>query len=345
MESITWTCTICSLTMKVADGPSHLATNDHIAHLRDFNARILASCPEELTLLCATPDEQSTSFVSMPLGFQGLEHFSTEKSTYWSIRSDPEFASLPIPAETKPAHTTPSQLRSTSAALWICKVCDRIMHENSKSDHLAGKAHAQKLVFESSILPTPPYEISTKPVIPIQTTLTCPSCKAVFTIHEKPYHRCSSSESKPSAVDGPLDRFFHFYPSFHYDPSAPPATSFRLLQNHLQQRHRWARKSPENDKLWCNYQAALTKEFNLWFSVEDDLEAWQSLCRAVRISPLPTTIVLCRSVGRPIDFFSRATCANAWFRPFAVAMSTSLILLNGDAAVTTMSRPSPQLRS
>ena len=56
MESIMWTCTICSLTMTVADGPSHLATNDHIAHLWDFNARVLASRSEELTLLCTTPD-------------------------------------------------------------------------------------------------------------------------------------------------------------------------------------------------------------------------------------------------------------------------------------------------
>ena len=325
MASIMWTCTICSLTMTVTDGPSHLATKDHIAHLRDFNARILASYPEELPLLCATPNEQSTSFVSMPLGFQGLEQVSTKKGTRWRIWSDLECASLTIPPETKSAHTTPNQLPSTSAAVWICKVCDRMMHESSKSDHLAGKAHAQKLMLASSILPDPPHDITTKPVIPIQTTLTCPSCKAVLTIHEKTNHHCSSSESKPSAIDGPLDRFFHSHPSFHYDPSAPPATSFGLLRNHLQQRYRWARKSPENDDLWCSYQAALTKEFNLWFGVEDDLEAWQSLCRAVRISPLPTTIKLCRSVCRPIDSFLRATCANTWFRPFAVATSTSLI--------------------
>ena len=320
-----WTCNICSLTMTVADGPLHLATNDHIARLRDFNARVLASCSEELTFLYNTPDEQSTSFVSMPLGFQGLEHVPTEKGTPWRIWSDSEFASLTIPTEINPAHTTPSRLSSTSAALWLCKVCDRMMHEGSKSDHLAGKAHAQKLMVESSILPDPPHDISTKPVIPIQKTLTCPSCKAVFPTHKKTHHRCSSSEPKPSAIDGPLDRFFHFYPSFNYDPSTPPATSFGLLQKHLQQRYKWARKSPENDDLWRTYQAALTKEFNLWFGVEDDLEAWQSLCRAVRISPLPTTIALCRSVSRPTESFSRATCANTSFRPFAVAMLISLI--------------------
>ena len=86
-----WTCIICSFTMTVADGSSHLATSDHIAHLWDFNARVLASYSEELTLLRTTPDEQSPSFVSIPLGF---EHVSTEKSTRWRIWSDPEFASL-----------------------------------------------------------------------------------------------------------------------------------------------------------------------------------------------------------------------------------------------------------
>lgn len=298
MESTMWTCTICSLTMAVADGPSHLATNDHIAHLWDFNARALASCSEGLTLLCTTPSEQSTSFVSVPLGFQGLEHVSAEKSTPWRIWSDPEFASSTIPSEVKPAHTTPSRLSSTGAALWICKVCDRMMHEGSKSDHLAGKAHAKKLMSESLVLPDHLHDTSTKPVMPIKKTWTCPSCKAVFAIHEKTYHRCSSSESKPSAIDGPLDKFFRLYPSFYYDPSAPPATSFGLLRNHLRQRYRWAHKSPDNDDLWRSYQAALTQEFNLWFGVEDDLDAWQSLCRAVRISPLPTTIVLCRSAVR-----------------------------------------------
>ena len=292
-----WTCTICSLTMALADGPSHLATNDHIAHLWGFNARVLASCSEGLTLLYTTPSKQSTSFVSVPLGFHGLEHVSTEKSTPWKIWSDPEFDSSTITTEVKPAHTTPSLLSSTGAALWICKVCDRMMHEGSKSDHLAGKAHAKKLMSKSSILPDHLPNTSTKPVMPIKKTWTCPSCEAVFAIHEKTYHRCSSSESKPSAIDGPLDKFFRFYPSFYYDPSAPPATSFGLLRNHLRQRYRWAYKSLENDDLWCCYQAALTQEFNFWFGVEDDLDAWQSLCRAVRISPLPTTIVLCRSVG------------------------------------------------
>ncbi len=340
-----WTCTICSLTMAVADGPSHLATNDHIAHLWNFNARVLASGLEELTLLCTPLGEQSTSSVPVPLGFQGLDHVSAEKRTPGRIWSDPVLAASTKSTEVNPAHTSPSRLSSIDAALWICKACDRMMHEGSKSDHLAGKAHAQKLMSESSVLPDRQHDSSIKPVMPIKQTWTCPTCKDVFAIHEKTYHRCSSSGSEPSAIDGPLDKFFRFYPSFCYDPSTPPATSFGLLRKHLRQRFGWPHNSPKNDELWRSYQAALTQEFNLWFGIEDDLDAWQSLCRAVRILPLPTTIVLCRSVGRPTDPFSRSTCANAWLRPFAVAMSTSLISLNGDAAVATMSTFFPQSRN
>ncbi len=299
-EPTMWTCTICSLTMAVCDGPSHLGSDDHTVHLSDFNARALASRLEELTLIYPTPSEQSTSFLSVPIGFQGLGHVPAENSTPWGIWSHPEFASSMIQVEVKPADTTPSALSSTGAASWMCKVCDRMMQEGSRSDHLAGKAHTKKLMSESSVLLDHLYGISIEPVTPVKKTWTCPSCKAVFAIHEKTYHRCSSSESKPSTIDGPLDKFFRFDPSFYYNPSAPPATSFGMLKNHLQQRYRWARKSPENDELWRSYQAALTQEFNLWFGVEDDLNAWQSLCWAVRILPLPTTIGLCRSVG-PTD--------------------------------------------
>ena len=45
-----------------------------------FNARVLASCSEELTLLCTTPDEQSTCFERALEGREkalGPEHTST----------------------------------------------------------------------------------------------------------------------------------------------------------------------------------------------------------------------------------------------------------------------------
>ena len=292
-----WTCTICSLKMVVDDGPSHLASGEHIALLSDFHARVLKSHLEELAFVYSTPNEQSTSFLPVPVECQGLRHVIAEESTPTGLWSYPNVASSTIPKKVKPAPLTPIKLNPAEATLWTCKVCDRAMHEGSKSAHLAGKAHAKKLKSDSSVLLDHPHVSSTKPMAPETKTWTCPSCKAVCLIREKMYHRCARSMFKASTVDGPLDEFFSFYPSFHYDPSVPPATSFRLLQSHLQQRNRWARESPENDETWYGYQAALIEEFNLLFGIKDNLDAWQCLCRAVRISPLPTTIALCRSVS------------------------------------------------
>ena len=78
---------------------------------------------------------------------------------------------------------------------------------------------------------------------------------------------------------------------------AVAAISFAHLQHHLQQRHGWAYRGPEAKVLWHRYQAVLTQEFNLRFGAEDNLDAWHSLCRALRITPLPTTCGLCRLVG------------------------------------------------
>ena len=57
IESIMWICIICSLIITVADEPLYLVTNDHIAHLWNFNARVLVFCSEELTLLCTILDK------------------------------------------------------------------------------------------------------------------------------------------------------------------------------------------------------------------------------------------------------------------------------------------------
>lgn len=322
MESTVWTCTVCSLTIPVDDGPSHLASNDHIAHLSDFTAAALASRLEELITLLNNISGEQLTYSSIPPGIQAPEYLSAEKGTPLRISSYSGSTSSESHTEVKSAHMTPGVFSSTGGPFWVCEVCDRMMLQGSKSDHLAGKAHAKTLKSKSSVLSDYSHDIPAKSVTPTKKTWTCPSCKAVLAIQEKRHHHCSSSEPKLSALEGPLDEFFRFYPSFFYDPSVPPATSFKLLRTHQQRQYRWAHKSIEDDELWRSYQAALTQEFNLWFGIEDDLNAWQSLCRAVRISPLPTTIALCRSVGHPRYPMSRGTYANVRIRPFTVAMST-----------------------
>lgn len=198
--------------------------------------------------------------------------------------------------------------------LWRCTLCNREMQSVSKADHLAGKAHARelKLSHASSTVvsgttvvhktPSKKRQTANNTKNPQQKSWTCPSCHAVVSLKQKASHPCSFiPKSSTAGIDGPLDNFFHSYPSFHYNASTPPSTSFNSLRTHLTKRHRWPPKCREHDELWEQYQDALTEEFNLLFGVQNDLDAWHSLCRAVRIDPLPTTCKDCRSV-RTLQF-------------------------------------------
>lgn len=52
----------------------------------------------------------------------------------------------------------------------------------------------------------------------------------------------------------------------------------------------------DSAQAWDQYQESLTQEFKLWFGAEEDIAAWHSLCRAVRIEPLPRTCLECKKV-------------------------------------------------
>jgi hypothetical protein len=91
----------------------------------------------------------------------------------------------------------------------------------------------------------------------------------------------------------PIDEFFESFPSFKYDPSLTPSTSYMDLQKH----QKWLPKSPESEENWEAYQRALRRELSRWFGADDDLEAWHSLCRAIGIKPLPPTCEACKEVS------------------------------------------------
>jgi len=84
----------------------------------------------------------------------------------------------------------------------------------------------------------------------------------------------------------------------------------------------------------------LIQEFNLWFGVENDLNAWYFLCRALRITSPFTICELCRLIGP--QTFLLFTCINAQLRPFAAAILILSILLNkAETAVNTFKYFSP----
>lgn len=91
----------------------------------------------------------------------------------------------------------------------------------------------------------------------------------------------------------PLDAFFLSFPTFDYDPSLPPATSY----NNLQRQQGWHHRSAESNEAWKEYQDALESELHLWYGEESDLTAWHSLCRAIGVEPLPNSCEQCEKVG------------------------------------------------
>lgn len=107
--------------------------------------------------------------------------------------------------------------------------------------------------------------------------------------------------SSPPSSTGPLNQFFLSFPGFQYDPSLPPADSFHALREGLS---RWndfdesilSTWDEYKKDVWARYQTALTKEFNLWFGTEDEIESWYALCRAIGITPIPETRKKCREV-------------------------------------------------
>ena len=339
MEFITWTCTICSLLMPAEDGLAHINSHSHIARLAQFNASTLAFRIRELTLLCSSVSKESTSVLPIAhikdqqCGITDGVPMSAETFTHTtSSRYLASAIPLTLPRTVEPTQTklkiwdTVAIPASPSAVLWTCTICNREMPDISRVDHLAGKSHARMLISKPSAGPVPPHvnpstsgtskvnktkeKRNAKPNLPKSHLLqswTCQFCNVVVTLQQKASHFCSSSDSKPLTNDGPLDKFFNFYRSFHYDASISPAISFESLQGHLQKRHKWSHDSPESKDLWRCYQVALAQEFNLWFGVEDDLNAWHSLCRALRITPLPTTCKLCRSVGLTPPIFQVLT--------------------------------------
>ncbi|KAI5460060.1 hypothetical protein BGZ63DRAFT_359760 [Mariannaea sp. PMI_226] len=95
-------------------------------------------------------------------------------------------------------------------------------------------------------------------------------------------------------TETPLDAFFRSFPTFNYDPSLPPATSYANLRQHKE----WERGDAEAKDAWNRYQDALENELRLWFGGEEDLTAWHALCRAVGIEPLPNTCNQCEEAVR-----------------------------------------------
>lgn len=136
-------------------------------------------------------------------------------------------------------------------------------------------------------------------------TFNCLPCNRRFNSKEglQKHLRNSRNHQQDNEIptETPLDFFFRSFPTFDYNPSLPPATSYANLQRHKG----WRRGSVTSDKAWNRYQDALQSELHMWFGAENDLTAWHALCRAIGVVRLPKTCEKCEEVGDYTTKFSR----------------------------------------
>ncbi|PKY08335.1 hypothetical protein P168DRAFT_228655 [Aspergillus campestris IBT 28561] len=125
-------------------------------------------------------------------------------------------------------------------------------------------------------------------------TFDCELCNQAFGSLDALNQHVRDSPAHSGHSTTPLNAFFLSFAGFDFDPSLPPAESYRRLQRYYD----WDREDPDSKRAWIDYQRSLAEEFNLWFGSENDLSAWHSLCTAVNVSPLPTTCHGCQKVVR-----------------------------------------------
>ena len=103
--------------------------------------------------------------------------------------------------------------------------------------------------------------------------------------------------SSRGAVSSPnyIADFFATYPEYPYDPNASFMTQFYNMCDYFG----WQRESKAEEKATARKQLqdAMVLQFNgMYGTAVNDPKAWQSLCRALEIEPVPDTLKDCREV-------------------------------------------------
>jgi uncharacterized protein YgiB involved in biofilm formation len=124
------------------------------------------------------------------------------------------------------------------------------------------------------------------------TTFDCEECNRSFNSENALEQHFRDSSVHQQNPETPLDVFFRSFPTFIYDTSLPPATSYASLRRH----ERWQRGEIAADDAWDRYQDALASELRMWYGSENDITAWHALCRAIGVKPLPQTCEQCEEV-------------------------------------------------
>jgi hypothetical protein len=274
---LVWECKPCNRWMPLSSKAAHLVCAAHIERL-------------VYTFAVSSPtvtQDQSNAGVQPPM------YDMSEMQTSNSIMNSPQLS-----------HPTSQQTNGTKPPGGMPK---RTAPRTSKPKSATPRYNSDNLRASASAMKEPRTAATSSKTGSIQGSATlfwtCPGCKTVVATHQKTAHKCArpGSSIKTPKV-GPLDRFFRSFPSFPYDAQKSPDASFGKLLSGMRTWHTWNKKNPSTWKIYREevregYQTALTREFNLWFGTEDDIESWHALCRAVRIRPLPLTCEDCQSVS------------------------------------------------
>lgn len=127
----------------------------------------------------------------------------------------------------------------------------------------------------------------------------CETCDRSFRSEDALNQHIQNSSAHVLPSDTPLDSFFQSFSIFPYNRGLPPAESYKRLRIFYD----WRRDDPESRESWRRYQDALREELKVWFGSEDDLGSWHSLCRAIKIEPLPKNCQACEKVC-PFSIYS-----------------------------------------
>src|SRR6266702_4353802 len=111
-------------------------------------------------------------------------------------------------------------------SFWTCNICSMVMPVAYGPYHLVGDEHIERLTASLSGI-----SLNQPDCVTIGSPVTQDSNENSEVQPRRRSHRSQSSR-KTSSIENntPLDRFFLSFPAFNYDPSLPPATSYKRLQ-------------------------------------------------------------------------------------------------------------------
>lgn len=113
---------------------------------------------------------------------------------------------------------------------------------------------------------------------------------------KRPYKRARSffEEAFDQEFNSDLDNFFKTFPNFDYNPRNEPKAELRRLTKG------WDRNGDVYEEARDDFFTAFVNEFESHFGTdEDDIESWESLCRAlgVDLEPIPPSVTQCKRVS------------------------------------------------